>query len=105
MGRVIEYFATNVRLTLLATDKERGGELLKGRPAAAPPAGGLVLYQPARVLHRDRDRPRVRVAVRATDVVLPGKVGAGFDSKAVAMGLEGALVEETISDASPAPSR
>lgn len=103
MGRVIENFATDVWLTLLATAEETGGEPLKGRPAAAPPAGGLVLHQTAGVLQLARNRPRVRAAVRATDLVLPVKVGTGFvfDSKAAAMGLEGTLVE-AISDASPA---
>ena len=75
MGRVIENFATDVRLTLLATAEETGGEPLKGRPAAAPPAGGLVLHQTAGVLQLARNRPRVRAAVRATDLVLPVKVG------------------------------
>ncbi len=106
MGWVIENFATDVRLTLLATAKETGGEPLKGRPAAAPQAEGLVLHQTAGVLQLGRNRPCVRVAVRTTDMVLPVKVGTGFvfDSKAAAMGLEGAPAE-AVSDASPAPEQ
>ena len=47
MGRVIENFVTDELLTLLTTAEETGGELLKVRPATAPPAGDLVLYHRA----------------------------------------------------------